>query len=274
MNRKVSGKQTKSVGSKGKNKTQHPLPASGCWINMFEPAIGEMVGACGYDYALIDMEHSPSTLDSALPMIRAVQLGGAKALVRVPDKQTEWISRLMDMGADGVMVPMVNTLDEAERLAKATLYAPDGTRGMAAGIVRASGYGVDLDSYLANYRKAFLLMLQIETRQAVEVVDEIAKVEGVDCVFIGPFDLAGSLGNMGQPEHKDTRAAIRKIAKAVSNAGKPLSTLTNPSRNARKLFTEGYDIVFSGSDVGLLRQAMLADVEQCNKSIQRLAGSK
>lgn len=251
----------------GPDATLHKLPASGCWVNIFEPAIGELVGACGYDYALIDMEHSPATLDSVLPMIRAVQLGGAKALVRVPDKQLEWIGRLMDMGADGVMVPMINTAKEAQSLAKAALYAPLGTRGMAAGIVRATQYGVSTASYLDNFRMNFLLIVQIETRQGVESAEEIASVEGVDCVFIGPYDLSGSLGNPGEPEHKGTRAGIRRITAAVKKVGKPLSTLTNPARNARKLLAEGYDLVFSGSDLGMIRQAFQADAANTQKLI-------
>ncbi len=247
-------------------------PANGCWINLFNPLVGELVGACGYDYAMIDMEHSPATLDSVLPMIRAVQLGGAKAIVRVPDKQLAWVGRLMDMGADGVMVPMVNTEQEARELAAAAVYAPDGTRGMAAGIVRATQYGVNTSEYLQSYRSKFTLMVQIETRQGVDSAGAIAAVDGVDCVFIGPFDLAGSLGNTCEPEHKDTRAAIRQIIKAVKVSGKPLSTLTNPARNTRKLLAEGYDLVFSGSDVGMLREALQADAASGKKVIQGLAG--
>ena len=252
--------------------TKHTLPGTGCWINMFEPTIGELVGRCGYDYALIDMEHSPASLDSALPMIRAVQSGGAKAIVRAPDKNRLWIGRLMDMGADGVMVPMVNSAREAEELARAAVYAPEGTRGMAAGIVRATGYGVDTDAYLQSYRQNFLLMVQIETREGVDNVAQIAAVEGIDCLFIGPFDLAGSLGNTGEPEHKETRAGIRRVVKAVRQTGKPLSTLTNPARNARKLFAEGYELVFSGSDVGMIRQAFQADAESAKNVIHGFIG--
>ncbi|MFK7856457.1 MAG: HpcH/HpaI aldolase/citrate lyase family protein [Granulosicoccus sp.] len=263
MSRKTKTKNTAVALNQPSGK--HRMPASGCWVNIFDPIIGELVGRCGYDYALIDMEHSPASVDAALPMIRAVQLGGAKAVVRVPDKQAEWISRLMDMGADGVMVPMVNSAEEAEKLASATVYAPRGTRGMAAGIVRASGYGVNTQQYLDTYRQNFLLMLQIETRQAVDAVDEIAAVEGVDCLFIGPFDLAGSLGVMGEPDHKETLAAIRKVAKACKAAGKPLSTLNTPARKARKLFSEGYDLVFTGSDLTMVREAMQADVANTRK---------
>jgi len=246
------------------------LPATGCWINIFDPIVGELIGACGYTHAMIDMEHSPVSLEATLSMIRAVQARGCLAFVRAPDKQPVWISRLMDMGADGVMVPMVNTVQEARELAGATVYAPDGTRGMAAALTRASAYGVHTNRYLANYRKHFTLLLQIETAEAVDACDAIASVEGVDAIFIGPYDLSGSLGYMGEPEHEQTRKAIRKVIKAVKATGKPLSTLTHSTRNARKLFSEGYDLVFSGSDIGMLRTALLSDVDNNERLLETL----
>ncbi len=274
MKRPTRSNSAGSVTSKPASGSPHAFPAFGCWINLFEPAIGELVGASGYQYALIDMEHSPATLDSALPMIRAVQLGGAKAIVRVPDKQAAWIGRLMDMGADGVMVPMVNTVVQAEELALATLYAPDGTRGMAAGIVRATQYGVNTAEYLQGYRDDFLLIVQIETREAMEQTELIAAVPGVDCVFIGPSDLAGSLGHTGEPEHKETRAAIRQISKSVKKTGKPLSTLNFTGRNARQLIADGFDLVFSGTDMGMLRIALQQDVANNQKILQGLGDNK
>jgi len=176
------------------SQAKHPMPADGCWINLFDP----------------DMEHSPSSLDNALPVIRAVQSSGAKAIVRVPDKQPEWIGRLMDMGADGAMVPMVNNGEE--------------------------GYGVNTADYLDNYRQNFLLMLQIETAAAVEAVEVIANTDGVDALFIGPFDLAGSLGHLANPDHPDVQAAIKAVMATVKACGKPLSTLTTPNANSETLF--------------------------------------
>ena len=258
MNQKRNAKSVESAPAGVK--TGVARRSIGCWINLFDPIIGELAGRCGYDYAMIDMEHSAVSLESTLTMIRAVQSNGAKAIVRAPDKQPVWVGRLMDMGADAVMVPMVNSVEEAKVLAKSAVYAPEGTRGMAAGIVRATGFGVDTEEYVKHYRKNFELLIQIETKEAVEAAGDLASVEGIDGIFIGPYDLAGSLGNVGQPEHKQTRAAIRKIIKVVEATGKPVSTLTNPARNARKLFAEGYSLVFSGSDVGMLRAAFQADI--------------
>lgn len=260
MSQKRKPISEKSPQSAHQKSAKQAVLTSGCWVNIFDPTIGELVGSCGYDYAMLDMEHSPVSLESTLAMIRAVQSNGAKAVVRVPDKQPVWVGRLMDMGADGVMVPMVNTVEEAQTIAQSSVYAPAGTRGMAAGIVRATGFGVKTDEYLASYRKNFMLIIQIESQEAVEAAAGLAAVDGIDGIFIGPYDLAGSLGNLGQPEHKETRAAIRRVLKAVKPTGKPVSTLTNPARNAKKLFAEGYELVFSGTDLGMIRSAFQADV--------------
>ena len=205
--------------------------ARGCWVNLFEPTVGELVGRAGYDCAMLDMEHSPVTLERLVPMVRAVQLGGARALVRAPDADPAWIGRLMDLGADGAMIPRVGSADEAAGLAGAALYAPEGTRGMAAGIVRGSGWGTDPD-YLARCRERFTLLLQIETAAAVEAAGDIARVPGVDVVFVGPYDLSGSLGHVAEPDHPATRAAIARVVDAVRKAGKPLSTLPTPGADA------------------------------------------
>ncbi|ASJ70164.1 HpcH/HpaI aldolase family protein [Granulosicoccus antarcticus] len=274
MKRQSKARSADSSASKRAVESQFTFPAFGCWVNIFEPAVAELVGACGYQYALIDMEHSPVTVDSVLPMVRAVQLGGAKAIVRVPEKQSAWIGRLMDMGVDGIMVPMVNNAAEATELAQATIYAPEGTRGMAAGIVRASNYGLNTAEYLQNYRDNFMLIVQIETREGMEQAEQIAAVPGVDCVFIGPSDLAGSLGHRAQPEHKEVRAAIRQIYKNVKKTGKPVSTLNFTSRNAKQLITDGFDLVFSGSDMTMLSKALQQDVANNQKIVQGLVGSK
>jgi len=234
-------------------------PAIGCWVNLFEPSIGELLGRAGYDYAMLDMEHSPVTFERLLPMVRAVQLGGAKALVRAPDADPAWIGRLMDLGADGAMVPRVGSADEAATLARAAVYAPAGARGMAAGIVRASGWGLDAD-YVATARDRFLLLLQVETREAVAAAADIAATDGVDMVFIGPYDLAGSLGQCGEPDHPTTRSAIDEVVAAVRANGKPLATLPTPAVDADAWLRRGFDLVFSGSDVTMLRSAMTEDV--------------
>lgn len=238
-------------------------PTLGCWLNFPEPGIAELAARAGYDVALIDMEHSPFGIDVATSLVRAVQGGGGRAFVRVPDEAPRWLGRMMDLGADGAMVPMVGDAAQAERLAAATRYAPDGTRGMAAGIVRASGYGGDAAAYVPNARDRFTLLCQIETRAGVDNAASIAEVDGVDVVFIGPFDLAGSLGHRAQPDHPEVRRAIDGVVAAARDAGKPVATLPTPERDAASLVADGFDIVFGGSDVGQLRRAFASDLAAC-----------
>jgi len=243
--------------------TSTSMPLLGCWLNLAEPGIAELVGLAGYDIALIDMEHSPFGLDTVVSSVRAVHAGGARAFVRAPDADPRWIGRLMDLGADGVMVPMVGDAATAQRLAAAAVYAPDGTRGMAAGIVRASGYGCDVEGYVPSARERFTLMCQIETAQGVDNAAEIAAVDGVDVIFIGPYDLSGSLGHRGAPDHPVTGTAIERIVEAARRAGRPIATLPTPARPAATLVADGVDIVFGGSDLGMLRQAFQADLMAC-----------
>jgi len=242
---------------------ERPRPLLGCWLNLGDEAIAELVGRAGYDVALIDMEHSPFGLERAVRLVRAVQAGGARAFVRTPDAQSRWIGRLMDLGADGAMVPMVDDAATAERLATAARYAPEGTRGMAAGIVRASGYGCDVEAYVSQARERFTLLCQIETRDGVDNAAAIAAVDGVDVLFIGPFDLAGSLGHRAAPDHPVTRQAIEAVFAAARAAGKPVATLPTPLNGAATLVGQGYDIVFGGSDLGMLRGAFEADLQAC-----------
>ncbi len=240
----------------------HRFPANGCWLEFFDPLIAELAGQAGYDYTMIDMEHGPGTLESLLRVVQASQLGGAKALVRIPEKDPRWIGRIMDLGADGAMVPMVNDAADAQSMARGCLYPPGGTRGVATPVIRASRYGADVGGYLRSYRDNFLLMVQIETAGAARNAEQIAAVEGIDAVFIGPFDLSASLGFPGQPDHPQVHECIAAIAANVLREGKTLAGLPTPEVSVESLFTQGFDFVLGGMDMLLLREAMYADVER------------
>ena len=147
--------------------------------------------------------------------------------------------------------------------------APRGRRGLAASLIRASRYGADLDAYLAHCGDDLLVIAQIETERAVKAAGEIAAVDGIDMVFIGPFDLSADLGHLGQPDHPDVRKAIESTEQAVRAAGKMLGGLPSPQRSAKDLFDDGYDLVLAGSDVLLLRDAARADAAQLKAAVGR-----
>ena len=242
-----------------RSKSPHRFPASGCWLHLCNPMIAELVGLAGYDYAMIDMEHGAVGLDGVLPLVQATQLGGAKALVRIPERDPRWVGRLMDLGADGVMVPMVNDAEQARALAAACVYPPAGTRGMAPGVIRASGYGGESESYLEHYREDFVLIVQIETPRAAHEARAIADTDGVDVVFIGPYDFSAGAGFRGQPDHPQVRRRIGEIVEIVKAAGKTLGGIPTPGTDIKTLHAQGYDLVIGGSDMTLLREAMEAN---------------
>ena len=177
-------------------KSPHKYPACGCWLHFCNPMIAELVGVVGYDYAMIDMEHGAVGLDGVMPLIQAVQLGGARALVRIPERDPRWVGRLMDLGADGVMVPMVRGVADARELAAACVYAPVGTRGMAPAIVRASVYGAEMESYMERYRKDFQLIVMKEPLERIQYILFIINKQYSSCyVMLAVIHLYSSMAD-------------------------------------------------------------------------------
>lgn len=166
-------------------------------------------------------------------------------------------SRTIDTGADGILVPMVNTADEARRIVDICRYAPLGNRGLAPNSARASLYGAD-SAYVSEANQRLLLAVQIETETALAHVDEILRVEGIDMLFIGPGDLSATMGFLGKPSAPPVVAAIAACRDKIQAAGKLIGTVPRPDIDTAGLFAEGYDLVVDGSDMSLLRSALKA----------------
>jgi len=160
------------------------------------------------------------------------------------------------------MIPAVDGPDEAEAAVAACRYPPRGARGMAAGIVRASGYGAAWQDYARHAHERLLLMCQIESAEAIGNAAAVAAVDGVDLLFVGPFDLSASLGYLGEPDHPDVRAMIGKVERAAKAAGKLLGGIPTPERGAAELVAAGYDVVLADADLALLRDSARASVER------------
>ena len=234
---------------------------NGCWIDVFSPLVAEIVANAGYDSVLIDLEHGPGGVLDAISIMQAVQAQDCAALLRVPANDPVWFKRVLDAGVDGVMVPAVNDVEDAKAAVAACRYPPKGIRGMAATVVRASRFGMDWQDYTARAADELLIMCQVESAQAVENVSAIADVEGLDMLFIGPFDLSASLGFLGQPDHETVMAAIAKVEAAAKAAGKLLGGIPTPGRSAQALYDAGYHLVLADADVALLRDAACASVQ-------------
>lgn len=233
--------------------------ADGCFLQMFHPIGAEIIAQAGFDSVLIDLEHGPGSVLDAIGLIHAVQASACAVLLRVEQNHPVPIKRALDIGLSGLMVPAVSTRAEAEACVSACRYAPRGNRGMAAPVVRATGHGASWKDYVAGGADELLLMCQIETPAGVENVAEVADTDGVDLLFVGPFDLSASLGHLGEPDHSVVREAIGKVERAAKAAGKLLGAIPTPGRTPEELYAAGYDLVVGGPDNGLLREAALAE---------------
>jgi 4-hydroxy-2-oxoheptanedioate aldolase len=220
----------------------------GTWLQSGCPAFAEIASGAGFDFFIMDQEHGPGGIETAMEMARAAAGAAATAMVRVPSSHPTYLKRLVDAGIEGILVPMVESGAEAEQVVKACRYPPRGNRGNAADIARCSGYGLQAD-YLARADDNLLIAVQIETAAAVANAAEIAAVDGVDLVFIGPTDLSGSIGLMGQTGHPKVQALIAETVATVRKIGKPLGTVPRQGRTWQQLFDEGFLFVATGSEI-------------------------
>ncbi len=189
----------------------------GSWITLGNPAIAEIMARAGFDWLVVDLEHSVIDISVAADLIRTIDLCGVAPLVRLTSNDPDQIKRVMDAGAHGIVVPMVNTPAEASRAVAATRYGPAGSRGV--GLARAQGYGVNFPEYLRWQQDGPVVIVQIEHKNAVERLEDIMKVPGVDGFLIGPYDLSCSMGIPGQFERAEFIASMTRIREAGQQLG-------------------------------------------------------
>ena len=232
----------------------------GCWLSMASPIAAEVVGLAGYDCVMIDHEHGPGSLLDAVGIMQAVAASGASPLMRVPWNDPVYIKRALDAGVEGLMVPSVGSAEEARAAVAACRYPPHGVRGSAYGSVRASDYGLSGPRYRDTAAGNLLLVCQIETVAGVEAVPEIARVPGIDVLFLGPYDLSGSLGRLGRFDDPEVAALIGRAERAILDSGLCYGSLPSPLRTAQELLAAGCRFLLAGSDIGFVRRGALAEV--------------
>jgi len=223
----------------------------GTMLTLPSPEIAEMVSKCGFDWLFLDGEHGPGSIVDWQRMMQAVA-GRCACLLRVPSCNDVQIKKALDIGADGIIVPMVNTADQARNAVAWSRYPPVGRRG--SGLARAQGYGLDFADYMARANEDIALVLQAEHIEAVENIDAIADVPGIDALFIGPYDLSASMGKPGQLEDAEVRAAIDRVAVACRQRGLPLGYFGVNPKNVRPLAAAGYSLLCAGSDISFITQ--------------------
>lgn len=191
----------------------------GSWITLGHPSIPEIMAKTGFDWLTVDMEHSAITLHQAQQLIQIIELSGVVPLVRVGENSPNLIKRVMDAGAHGVIVPMVNSKEDAEKAVNAVKYPPVGNRGV--GLARAQGYGLEFEKYKKWVNKGSIVIVQIEHIKGVENLESILNTRGVDGSIIGPYDLSGSMGVPGEFDKLEVQQAIKYYEDVCDNLNKP-----------------------------------------------------
>ena len=222
----------------------------GLWSSLCSPIVAEIIGQSGFNWILVDTEHSPNEPPAVLAQLQAMQAGTATPIVRPAWNDPVLLKRLLDIGTQAVLVPFVQNAEEATKAVAACRYPPAGVRGITVS-GRGSRYG-RVPDYLKRADAEICVLVQVETGEALGQLEAIASVDGVDGVFIGPADLSASLGHIGNPGHPEVQAAIKGAATRLAAVGKPAGILTASEADARRYIEWGYRFVAVGSDLGLL----------------------
>lgn len=233
----------------------------GCWSMLGSAHAAELLSLAGFDFLVLDQEHGlgdPMTLSAQLHAMSATPTVG---VVRVPWNDHVYLKRVLDVGAEAVLIPSIDTAEEARAAVAACIYPTRGRRGTASSSVRASSYGMATD-YVATCADNLLIACQIESAKAVENIDEILAVDGIDLIFIGPFDLSATVGQMGNLKHPEVARLIAHAEARIKASGRPMGTVPHPGCTWKDMFERGYQFVNAGSDIARLRDGSRNDVRE------------
>jgi 2-dehydro-3-deoxyglucarate aldolase len=220
----------------------------GAWMQIGHPAIAEIFAKAGFDWICVDLEHGAIDLETMTDIFRTVDAYDTIPVARLPLNDPVWIHRSLDAGARGLIIPMVKTAQEADSAIREAKYPPRGVRGF--GYSRANIHGMDFDGYIKTANDEIAMVMQIEHKDAIDNLDDIVKVDGVDALFIGPVDLSGSMGITGQMEHPDMVAALEKYLEVATKANKSFGMhIVRPnSENIKANVKQGYTMIALGLD--------------------------
>lgn len=244
---------------------RYPL---GTWVSIGHPTVAEVNAQLGLDFILIDTEHTTMSLETVEDMVRAVDAAPAETdtVVRVPWNDPVRLKRVIDIGVDGVMVPMIGSAEEAKDLVKALRYPPEGIRGIAGS--RATGYGQNMEEYVDSANGSILTIAQIETKEGLANAEEIAAVDGIDALFVGPADLSGALGIFAEWETDEFRDAVDRVMKAGRVTDVPVGTLTVDLDEIEATVEQGFDFLIAGKDTSHLINNTEQAIEKYENSLE------
>ena len=226
------------------------------------PGIAKLCEAANLDFVLVDMEHGPLDIPQVARVISWFKATAISPFVRVPASEYHFVARVMDAGAQGIMAPNVRTAEQARLLNDAMRYAPEGNRGLGLGTAHNDFVRPEAAEYMAEANRQNLLICQIESTQALENLDEIADVEGVDCLWVGHMDLTQSMGIVGQLEHRDFLAALDRVAQAARSRGKFAGIQPGSLEQAVDWLALGYNLISYSADIAVYAGALASQVEQ------------
>jgi len=254
-------------GQPAPNRLKRDLAAGkvclGATITIYSPAVAEIMSHIGLDWLWFETEHSSLNLDNVLTMLQATNGADVSTVIRVPWNDKTMIKRALDLGPDGIIVPLVNTREEAEAAVRAMKYPPLGERG--AGLARAQCYGLHMGEYMETANNEVMTILMIEHIQAVENIDEILKVKGVDSVMVGALDLSGSMGILGQTGDPKVEGAVQKVLASCKKAKVPCGIITVAPEQANERIKQGFTNIIMGIDVLFLHSAARGAMAQIVK---------
>lgn len=234
----------------------------GSWLSFAFPPVTEMMAKAGFDFLVIDQEHAAIGAAQCLSMIQIIDLCGVEPWVRVGANDPRLVKRALDAGATGIVVPMVNSVDDARRAVDAARYPPVGSRG--AGLFRAQGYGLEFESYRERADAETVVVVQIEHIDAVEHLEAILAVPGVDAFIVGPYDLSGSVGRPGAYDHPDVQGALAEVERimAASNVPGGFHVVHSGSEELERRIAAGYRLIAYGDDMVFLAEKLQGEVER------------
>ena len=235
----------------------------GATITMSSPVVAEIMSHVGLDWLWFEMEHSALSMDNVLTMLQATNGSDVSTVIRVPWNDKTMIKRALDTGPDGILIPLVNSREEAEYAVKAMKYPPWGERG--GGLGRAQSYGLNMGPYLETANEEVMTILMIEHVDAVKNIDEILAVKGIDSVMVGALDLSGSMGMLGQTTDPKVEGAIQKVLGACKNAGTPCGIITITPDQANERIEQGFTNIILGIDVLYLHSSIQGALGQVNR---------
>ena len=234
-----------------KKRLQQGETLIGGWLNLGNSVTAEILGMSGFDWVLIDLEHGTGMESEVLHQLQALEHTPAAALVRVESNQRQRIHRILDMGAEGIMIPRINNAMEAKEVANSLHYPPEGSRGIAK-MIRATGFQSDFSEYYNKAKENILGIVQVETKEILDHLDTVASTPGIDVLFIGPSDLSMALGIFGQFDHPLFKDALKATVNAAQKAGKTVGTLLSKPEDFSTYHDMGIRMIACGADSGFV----------------------